>query len=277
MTFRESSLSHVRLGVALPVLLGASLLPGFAPARLDDDVESSKPAIADTRSALSEWVATRRLLSQEKRDWVLGREVLVDRIEVMGAEIDSFRERVGEAEATIAETDAKRAELFDENEALKLSATELAATVLALETRTRTLLARLPDPIREKVKPLSQRFPEDPADTKLGLGERFQNIVGVLNEVNKFHGEITLASEVRRLPDGSSVEVTSLYLGVSQGYYANASGTLAGVGSAGPDGWSWRPANQAAAKIRQAIAIAQAEQPAAFVPLPMHIDQESGS
>lgn len=266
-----------RLGAVVIALAAVLLLANAVWSQEPPAGDETAPALSDTRDALSEWVATRRVLSQEKRDWALGREVIVDRIAVMRAEIESFKTRVDEAQASVAETDEKRAELFDQNEALKLSAGALSDTVLALEARTRTLLARLPDPIREKVRPLSQRFPDDPAQSKLSLGERFQNIVGVLNEVNKFQREITLTSEVRELPDGSSVEVTALYLGVSQAYYANASGTLAGTGSAGPDGWTWRPANHAAADIARAIAIVQSEEPAAYVPLPLAIDQELGS
>jgi len=273
-------MKHSSLSLAACALLAAALLPGFAPRAQDDgavDLDASKAAIDDARTALEEWGLTRRLISQEKRDWTLGREVLRDRIEVMRAEIEAFTARIEEAEANIAETDEQRAELFAENESLKASSAALGETVRSLEARTRALLARLPEPIREKVKPLSQRFPEPDAETKLSLGERFQNIVGVLNEVNKFHREITVASEVRALPDGSSVEVTSLYLGVSQGYYANSSGTLAGVGTATATGWVWRPANEAAEQIRRAIAIVNSEQAAAFVPLPMQIDAETNS
>jgi len=111
--------------------------------------------------------------------------------------------------------------------------------------RTKRLLERLPDPVRERVKPLSQRFPEDPADTKLSLGERFQNVIGVLNEVNKFNGEVSVTSEVRALANGSSAEVTALYLGIGQAYYVNASGDAAGIGTASADGWVWTPADEA--------------------------------
>lgn len=268
-----------RAGLGACALVAAALMPGFAPPAQDDgvDAESAHAVIGDTRTALEEWGITRRLISQEKRDWTLGREVLRDRIDVMRSEIESFTTRIEEAQATIAETDEKRAELFEENEALKASSRALTDKVVALEARTRALLARLPEPIREKVKPLSQRFPEPEAETKLSLGERFQNIVGVLNEVNKFHREITVTSEVRALPDGTSVEVTSLYLGVSQGYYANANGTLAGVGTSTSGGWVWRQANEAAPRIRDAIAIVNSEQAAAFVPLPVQIDAEIDS
>jgi hypothetical protein len=115
-------------------------------------------------------------------------------------------------------------------------------------------------------------MPEDPEESKLSLGERFQNIIGILNEVTKFNREITVRSEVRTLPDGSSAEVTAMYVGIGQAYYVNAAGDIAGVGTASAEGWIWTPTNEAAAKIMDAIAILNNEKVADFVQLPVTIE-----
>ena len=140
-----------------------------------------------------------------------------------------------------------------------------------LENSTKDLLKQLPDPLRERVKPLSQRLPKDQKEAKLSMGERFQNVIGILNEVNKFNREITMTSEVRELPDGSSSEVTALYVGISQGFYANAAGDIAGVGASSPDGWTWRPANESALQISEAISILKNETVVSFVQVPVEI------
>lgn len=258
----------VTLG-ALGVLGAGLLATGAAPV-------PQEPDVGEARAMLEQWVEIRRVISQEKRDWALGREVLQDRIELVQHEIDSLKERIADAEESIAKADEDRAELFEQNERLKESSGALTGTVAGLETRTRELLARLPEPIRERVKPLSQRLPAPPKDgaeeTKLSLGERFQNVVGILNEVNKFDGVITATSEVRALPDGTSAEVTVLYLGLGQAFYAGASGQVAGVGTSSADGWVWTPANELAGEIARAIAIFENEQAAAFVQLPIRVE-----
>jgi FtsZ-binding cell division protein ZapB len=228
-------------------------------------------AVDDTRSALEKWVETRRILSKEQQEWQLGKEMLTDRIEVVKHEIESLRGKSGDADKSVTEADKKKADLAHENESLLQASASLQSTVVALEERTRGLLARLPDPIRERVKPLSQRIPDDAQKTRLSLGERFQNIVGILNEVDKFHREITVTSEVRKLGDGSSAEVTALYLGVSQGYYVTKKGDAAGIGSASADGFVWTPADAAAPAIAHAIAILKNEKVAEFVLLPLRI------
>jgi hypothetical protein len=227
------------------------------------------------RTALEKTVETRRILSKERRDWKVGKELLTERIALVGRETDALRERISGAEASISEADKSKIELVEENDRLKAAAAGLADGIVAVEARTRALLARLPGMLRDRVKPLSQRIPEVDAKepTKLSLSERFQNVVGILNEVNKFQREITMTSEVRELSDGTSVEVTALYVGIGQGYYVNQKGTIAGIGTATADGWQWRAANDAAPAIAQTIAILENKEPASFVRLPIRIEK----
>lgn len=223
------------------------------------------------RAALEKWVETRKVISQEQRDWTIGKEMLAERVGLVQGEIDSLRAKIAEAQQSIGEADKKRGSLAVENEKLKEASAGLTESLVALEIRTRSLLQRLPDPIRERVKPLSQRIPEKTGETKLSFAERFQNIIGILNEVNKFNREITVTSEVRALPDGTSVEVTALYAGIGQGWYVSGDGKIAGTGTASADGWVWTPANDAAPAIQDAIAILKNEKVAAFVQLPVEI------
>jgi len=231
---------------------------------MNDDVDN-------TRAILEKWVETRRIISQEQHDFAISKEMFDERIKLTENEIKSLKVKIKEAEDSITATDKKRGELIDENGKLKGASASLAGITNALEKRTKSLLKQIPDSIHERVKPLSQRFPDNSKETKLSLGERFQNIVGVLNEINKFNGEMTVVSEVLNLPGGSSAEVTALYMGIGQGYYVNGDGSLAGIGTASPQGWSWTPANESATEIGDAIAILKNEKIASFVRLPIEI------
>lgn len=234
-------------------------------------VQDGKP-IDSARAALEKWVSTRQLISQEQRDWRLGREMLESRIELVQREIDSIGAKQKEAQGSIAEADKQRAVLLEDNERFKASSASLETTLRGLEARTLELLARLPGPLRERVQPLSQRLPAPDAATKLSLGERFQNVVGILNEVNKFQREIHVASEVHPLAGGSSAEVTALYLGIAQAFFVDARASAAAIGTSSADGFAWKSAPQAAASIARAIAILGNEAPAEFVPLPIVIE-----
>jgi FtsZ-binding cell division protein ZapB len=230
------------------------------------------PSVDEVRSTLERYVETRRILSKERLEFARAKQAILDRIELVEREIDSFKTRISETETSLAAADEKRSELAAANDSLKAASTSLTGVIAGLEARTLALLPRLPDPIRSRVKPLSQRIPGDPATTRLSLGDRFVNVVGILNEINKFNTEITTASEVRALPDGSSVEVTAVYLGIGQGYYVNSDATLAGVGAAEGVEWTWTSENEAAPAIAKVVAILKNETPAAFVRVPMKVE-----
>lgn len=249
---------------------------GAAPAQASAPAQSSSPAeiaarIESTRDTLEKWVESRRLLSEEMRDWVLAKDMLVSRAEMLKGEVGEVDGRIAEAEKSVTEADRKAADLVARNDALKSASGELAAVAAGLEMRTKELVKRLPDPIREKLRPLIQRLPDDPAKSELALSTRFQNVVGIVNEVNKFSREIAVTSEVRKLPDGSSAEVTAVYVGIAQGYYVGGGGKLAGVGQATDAGWTWTPANEFAPQIAKVVAILKNESPAEFVPVPLGV------
>jgi len=257
--------SNYRLGLYCLTVLLVSLV---APCLLSvEDTER----IGNTRTAIQEWVENQRIISQEKRDLKLAKEILNERIDLVQREIESLRGKISVTEESIAEADKKRAEMLEENDRLKKASASLEDVLAILEQRTGNLIKRLPKPIQDHVKLLSQRLPENPNETKLSVSERFQNVVGILNEVDKFNRDITMNTEVRTLENGSSIEVTALYIGIAQGYYASADGTIAGVGSATDQGWAWTPANEAAAQISDAIAILKNEKVATFVHLPVEI------
>lgn len=228
-------------------------------------------AIGDTRATLNKWVQTQQLISQEKKDMALSREMLNARIELVQHEIESLQEKIQKAEGSIAEADKKRNEMMAENEKLKAASASLVDTATTLEGRTQDLLKRLPDPIRDRVKPLSQRLPQEDKESKLSVSERFQNVVGILNEIDKFNRDISVFSEIRTFRDGTSVEVAALYVGLGQAFYASANGNIAGTGTATDQGWVWKEDNLAAPQISDVIAILKNEKVASFIQVPVEI------
>lgn len=225
-----------------------------------------------TRATLAQLAETQRLISQERRQWKVSRELLTSQIDVVQREIDSLREKIDEAKANVAEADEKREELVTRDGELKAAGDALRARAGELEARTRSLLARFPEPLLDVVRPLSQRLPSDAEHATGSLAERFLNVVGILKYANKFQRDLSAGSEVRSFADGSSSEVVAMYLGLGQAYYANAKGTAAGVGRPGSDGWVWTPTNEAAAAIARAIAIHDDQGAADYVPLPVRIE-----
>lgn len=219
---------------------------------------------------MGKWIETQRLISKERADWQQGKDLLAGRLELVKKETAELEERIQKARTEVDDTRAKRQELLAEDARLAALGAELAATVTTLESDVRRLFPLLPEPIQAKLQPLYQRIPEDPATTAATPPERFQNVLVILNDLNKASNEITVTYEVRNLSDGKPSEVRTMYVGLAQAYYVSPSGE-AGIGRPSADGWVWQASKEVADDVVQALDIIQGKQTPAFVPLPVTI------
>jgi hypothetical protein len=247
------------------------LLTDSSPSVWARQNDLSGESLDSTRATLAKWMETQQIISEEKRDWQVGKELLQQRIDLIQSEITELEGKIAASRESLGEAGQKRQEVIAENRSLKAAGERLVESIDVLETKTRILLKRLPEPISQRVAPLSQRIPADPVKTQLSMGERFQNVIGVLNEVNKFNRDITVTSEIRALPDGTTAEVKALYIGLGQAYYVSNQGDSAGVGLPGEEGWQWIEASDLADEITRAIAILQNQSVPAYVPLRVSI------
>ena len=230
------------------------------------------PLIEATRETLTKWVETKQLISKEKSDWASGKDILEDRVRLAEAETTTVRDKLKEISTAVAEAQKKRDELAAQNDKLKATAEKSKAMVIAAEKKLRPLIAQLPEPLREKLKPIIARFPEDSDKSTASMAERLQNVLGILDQASAFNSTVASVKELRTFPDGARAEVTTVYLGLSQAYYTNREGTLAGIGHPGPDGWVWKPDNANGKKILLAVHILEGkEKGATFIDLPVKI------
>ncbi len=224
------------------------------------------------RLSLEKWMEAQQVLSREEQEWRVGRELLQERIDLVRREAEALKERIAQTQREKAETAAQLAELKARNEVLKGGVKPLLSDIKLLELRTLAVLPWTPEPVRMRVAPLSQRIPANPAETKLGLSERYQNVIGTLNELNKATRELSVSGEVRKLADGRQVEATVFYIGLSQAYYVNEKSGVAGIGKLGPLGtWMWEERNELTGPVSEVLGIYRGERPANYVSLPVTV------
>ncbi|MDQ7008354.1 MAG: DUF3450 family protein [Acidobacteriota bacterium] len=256
----------------IAILVTAALVPAAAAAPPADGGRTTD--LEETRARLAKWVETQQVIAREKRDWKLGKEVLTERISILERQIAALDQKIEEAEKDLAEVAGKERELAARERELDRASVTLARRIPALEKATRALLDRLPDPLREKVSVLSRRLPRPGGARELSPAERYQNVIGILNEVNKFQREINLVSEIRELPSGKRAEVQTVYAGLGQAWYVTRDGSHAGLGRSGPDGWRWIAADPIAPQVTRLVKILENEEAPAYVPLPVTIVDE---
>ncbi len=229
---------------------------------------SVQPTLEETRLKMDKWLETQQIISKERKDWQQGKEILLGRLELVKKEIATLEEKTKQAESSVAEANKKRSELLAENDQLTAAVAQLTGAVTGMEGEIRRMFKQLPEPIQTKLQPLYQRIPEDPSKTRVAVAERFQNVLGILNELNKTNNEITVSYEVHNLADGKPSEVKAIYVGLAQAYYVSARGE-AGIGRPTADGWKWEPSKAVARDVLMALEILEGKQSPAFVPLPV--------
>ncbi len=236
--------------------------------------QQGESKVGQTKTVVEQWVKLRDQISKTKRDQALAEEMLQRQIEMVQQATARLREQTKEAKTKITEATEKRDELQAEKKTLQQAQAELAEAIVALETRVKQLLQRIPEHNARDLEALSQAIPKDPEKTDVKLTQRYQKVVSLLAALNKAQGEVTVLNERRELPGGKAAEVTAIYLGLGQAYYVGANGTIAGRGTSGPGGWTWTAANDIAEKVALAVAIYRNEEAATFVQLPVVIQNE---
>ncbi|MFP4157248.1 MAG: DUF3450 family protein [Opitutales bacterium] len=215
----------------------------------------AQPQIEDTRNVLAEWVETRQIISQERSDWQTEKAILSDTVDLLSNELERLEKQIADLEESATVADEERAELTTQRDALSAGSDAVLENIGALETQLREIAAQLPAPLVDKIKPLTRRLPDDPENTKLSLGERVQNVVGILSQAGKFNSTMTLTSETQELDNGKQVQVSTLYWGNAIAYFVDDSGEYAGYGTPGEDGWEWTQLDEAGAAIRELLAV----------------------
>ncbi|HAQ58564.1 MAG TPA: hypothetical protein DEA16_04370 [Opitutae bacterium] len=228
--------------------------------------------LESTRNVLDQWVQTKQIISKEKSDWRLEQSILSDTQKLLSSELNRLETALEDLKSSATAADEDRSKLTAQKEAFTEASAVVEGSIQKLEVQMKRVVKTLPSPLVEKIKPLIRRLPKDSANTKLSLGERVQNIVGILSQADKFNATITQTSESRELNSGKIVEVRTLYWGLAMAYYVDASGAYAGIGHPGEDGWEWPQIEGAGPHIKQLLAVYEGSEEIQFVAVPARIN-----
>jgi len=226
------------------------------------------------RTTLEKWVETRQLISKEKSDWDLENQALSDSVALLTKEIATLEENIARAEGDTTAADVERERLMIDNDSLKGAAATVGSLIATIEQRVVALIKALPEDLRnrENIELLSRRIPKNPQTTRSSLSERMQTIVVLLTEIEKFNGAFNIALETRKVPSGEMVQVSTIYIGLGQGYYVDATRKFAGILTPGPDGWVATDRDDLAPLIGDVLDLyAKKKQPPQFVKIPVEI------
>jgi hypothetical protein len=235
-------------------------------------LEAAENALGETRTALEKWVQTRQLISQTRSDWASEKEMVEASIALFEKELKDLEASFDRIGTNSLEISKEKAALQKEESALQAAADRAAALVGGLEAEIVSLNARLPESLRADLSKLIDQIPQNSEETQLSASKRMQNIVGILNEIEKFNNSITVQSEIRQNDDGSEVQVETLYLGLAQAYYVGQEGKFAGLSRPSEEGWVLQQEDALGPDISRAIGVYRNQVPATFVSLPLNLE-----
>jgi DNA repair exonuclease SbcCD ATPase subunit len=224
--------------------------------------------VADSKTELKRWIETSKTLQRTKRDWKVDKATLDQSIGLLERELRLLDSEIGKLEAGATEGATQRQELSDRQATLKQTAETVSKRLKTLENRLLALAPVFPRPLADKTKPLMRRLKTGGGQGGSSLGQRLQALLGILNEVDKFNGSLTLTGELRNI-DGKQTQVETLYMGLSQAYYVDRTGSRAGVGVPSAKGWEWTPRNELAHAVTHVLLVYRSEHPAEFIELPV--------
>lgn len=228
-------------------------------------------SLSTARDSVAQWVQTQQLISRTRAEWESDKEMLQQTQALLERDLKQVQEQLGRFSTNNAVADQERLKAESELKVAVEALETAKGLVQGLETELKALTPLFPPPLRLTVDPLLNRLPANPQDTKAGITERLQTVVGVLNEVDKFNNTIAVSNEKQPNEKGELVAVDVLYLGLGQAFYVASSGDLAGVGVPGAEGWKWTPNAALAGPIRDAVAMYRNQKPAAFLALPVSV------
>ncbi len=220
----------------------------------------------EVQATLKQWVETKQLISRERAAWAVEKETLSDLNEIRKREIGQLDEFTKAAATRITEIDEKRKKITEEELGLEKWRKDLGAAVNSLEDQLRPLIILFPIPLRSKVEEAILRI-ETP-DPKRPLQHRSRDLLLVMQAYLNFRNSVTLDKDIRHI-DGEEREVDVLYLGMTQAWYVDQTGSYSGYGVPSSKGWVWTEEPILAASVAEAIAIQTRRATPAFVRLPI--------
>jgi len=254
-----------RVGVAAALVAALSLGAGVRSDAFASDV-------GEVRGKLEKWVETSQIISEEKSDWEADKDTLRATQKLLRQQKEALQAEIAELEASNTATDEERRDLLLRRGEYQRASRAVEEEIAGMEQEVLALEPRLPEPLREKLEPLLVQIPRDPENTRLQLGPRLMNVLGVLAQTEKWNGTATLVGETRALGDGQRVHVRTLYWGLGEAVYVDDQGRIAGIGRPGPEGWSFVETPELASSVKELLDIYEGNvDEIDFVSLPVEI------
>lgn len=234
---------------------------------------NAAPQLAETRSTLKEWVELKKIVSEEKNDWRVEKQILEESITLRKDEIKKLKEAIETYEAEATNADKVRDELDREENELKQASAIIKEQLVDLEASVLDLVEYLPKELKDRTSVVTSRIPRTKREMDANsLSNRIGFILSTLGEIEKFNSQISVVNEIREI-GGERVRVDTLYVGLAVAYYVDGTKSEAGYMLPAKGEWKRFEDKSLAESVAQAVAMQRKEATVDFVNLPLTVTE----
>jgi len=213
-----------------------------------------------------QWTALERQRNLLESNWRDEQPVLEQQLGLIERERQELSDFLEQTETAQDEVEDRRRDLLAQQSALEQQQALLERELEATLIQVQSLYRRLPPPL---VVAWDERLPELRAEF-LTTSERLQVLLEMLADLDDFDRRLSIVEEVMTLQDGQEHLVSQVYLGLAHGWYLSASGSYAGAGRPGANGWQWQSSDESET-IGRVIAILERRRNAEFVAMSIEL------
>ena len=255
---------HYIAGLLILILAGATARPG------EDTPDTGKLEALDELTA--QWMQLRTTIAREKQDWKEQHRHVNSEIDLLQKRVTDLTSQINDLTERTEAADKDRTELVARSGQLKAVVSRLRDVFSHAESELRKWRARIPPGLRATLTTRFDALPESEKEAAaLALGRRARTIVALYTEIESLQNGIHNTRETLEASKGRRRQMDVLYLGLARGFAVSRDKTWAAVGNPSEKGWTWQPAPESAAAIRQAIDIYSRQETARLIRLPLDV------
>lgn len=191
------------------------------------------------RELAAQRITAEKTRAEAQSDWQLKKALLEQQISLLESEAKTLDEQIAQANTALASAGKEREKFESELNAIRSEAESGKTTLRDLEAQLAERYKTLPIPLQKKVFAYINGFDATAAEKK-SFGERVQNLVSVLNEIEKARKLQNIQREALKLSDSEPErQMKVVYLGLDMAYATDENETIFYMGYPGKDGWKW--------------------------------------
>ena len=219
------------------------------------------------REKFKKYVDLKDIISKEKSSYKEEKIAMQSLIKVLKSNLKSINEKIAQYKTDIKKNDKERNRIIVKKALYEKSYLLIDSKIDSLENKMLNIFKYIPNSMKkENISLLNQLKNKD---TQKNLTKRIKIILSILSFLNNRCKAMSLYKENVNI-NGKKFLISSLYIGLSYGYFVSSSNEIAGLIVFDKGTWKYLVKNDIAKEVSKTINIYTAKKRASFVRLPFY-------